>query len=62
MDKREWERIERIIDKALEYHGQMRTNYINKRCGNDQQLRDKVTEFLTAIKESKGFLEEHQNN
>lgn len=57
MDKREWEQIESIVDGALERHGKERMAYINDQCGDNKQLKKQVTEYLNAIEQSIGFLE-----
>lgn len=58
MDKREWQKIEQIIDGALKRSGEERTNYIDKQCKGNRELKNKVTNYLKAIKKSKGFLED----
>lgn len=59
MDKREWKRIEEIVDEALKYSGEYRAEYVNRACGNKSGLKKKVIKYLNAIESSKGFLEDN---
>lgn len=58
MDKREWEKIEEVVDGALDYAGENRKEYIKYKCADDQSLRQKVRKYMRAIEESQGFLED----
>lgn len=59
MDKREWNQIEEIIDRALKYSEESRAKFVNNVCGDRSGLKRKVINYLNAIKASKGFLEEN---
>ncbi|HYW36024.1 MAG TPA: serine/threonine-protein kinase [Balneolaceae bacterium] len=60
MDRDTWETIEAILDEALELKGQARLDYLNKACGDDQELYNEVLKLLRSIAESEKthFLEE----
>lgn len=57
MDKREWRQIEDIVNGAMERQGKERARYINEQCRDNKQLKKQVTEYLNAIEQSEGFLE-----
>ncbi len=58
MDKREWKKIESIVDKALERSGEERTKFIDEQCKGNRELKNQVTDYLDAIEESRGYLED----
>ncbi|MDZ7680599.1 MAG: serine/threonine-protein kinase [Fodinibius sp.] len=63
MDKREWEKVERIVDEALEYPPENRLGYIKEKCDGDPELLEQAKQLLDAIdeSESRGYLENTQN-
>lgn len=60
MNKKQWKKINRIVDTALDLEGEERDTYIQQQCQGNRELKDQVTEFLKFIKESdtEGFLED----
>lgn len=61
MKKSEWTTIKTIVDQVLELPENERESYIDSECGDDQELRSEVTDFLDSIYESEGWLEEKEN-
>lgn len=59
MDQQEWERINEIVDTALELSKEERTTYIKEKCEGNEELRHKVAELLTSIEQcdTEDFLE-----
>ena len=55
MDKREWEKVERIVDDALEQPVEAQIGYIKNQCGNDSELFERATQLLDAIGNRAGF-------
>jgi serine/threonine-protein kinase len=51
MEKRQWERVNRIVDTALDLDREKRATYINNEC-EDEALRKKVIELLDSIEQS----------
>ncbi len=60
MDQQEWEKINNIVDTALELTKEERDAYIQEQCKGDKQLRQDVTALIDAIEQSdtEGFLED----
>ncbi|HYW33854.1 MAG TPA: serine/threonine-protein kinase [Balneolaceae bacterium] len=52
MEKQAWTKINEIVDTALELDKHERRDYINRRCGDNKELKKQVTEFLDAIEAS----------
>ncbi len=52
MQQERWNRIETILDTALNLSGRERTTYIDEACGTDDKLLEDVYEMLRAIEES----------
>ncbi|MDZ7682274.1 MAG: serine/threonine-protein kinase [Fodinibius sp.] len=52
MDKRQWTKINRIVDTALDLNREERATYIKNEC-EDEALRRKVIELLDSIEQSK---------
>lgn len=57
-DQREWDKIESIIDDALKLERGQRTDFIRKQCEGDERLFRKILDYLDAIQDSEGYLEE----
>ncbi|HKJ44182.1 MAG TPA: serine/threonine-protein kinase [Balneolales bacterium] len=57
MDKKEWDKIEKVIDKALTLPESERYDFIDKQCKEDKALKSEVTHLLESIVESDGWLE-----
>ncbi|MCW9707190.1 serine/threonine-protein kinase [Fodinibius salsisoli] len=57
MDNLTWQKVETIVDQALEVPADQREDFISKKCGNDEQLKGQVTEFLASIFHSEGWLD-----
>ncbi len=62
MERQQWNKINEIVDTALDLKKEERSEYVEKRCKGDHQLRREVTEFLKSIEQSEeaGFLEEKE--
>lgn len=60
MDSTNWEKIETIVDQVLELPEQEREEFIEKKCGDDEELKGEITQFLQSIYESDGWLEDHE--
>jgi serine/threonine-protein kinase len=58
IDPTTWQRIERILDEALELAGDARSAYLDRACGGDAELRRQVDVLLEADERSDGFLEQ----
>ncbi len=59
MGQQHWEKINNIVDTALELEKEERKRYINKECKDDPELKSEVTRLLESIQESEAeeFLE-----
>lgn len=59
MDRKRWQKVNSIVDEALELDREDRSDYVEKQCKGDQQLRYQVTELLDSIEQSdtENFLE-----
>lgn len=53
MDQETWEKVNTIVDTALNLKGEERATYIQKKCSGNQELRHEVTKLLVAIERSK---------
>lgn len=60
MDQQQWEKINNIVDTALELTKEERDTYIEEQCKGDKQLRQEVTVLIDAIEQSEteSFLED----
>ena len=58
MKKSSWQKIETIIDKALDLEPEQRSDYIEMACSGDDELYQEVTQLLFSIETSEGFLED----
>ncbi|MGM0546108.1 MAG: tetratricopeptide repeat protein [Bacteroidota bacterium] len=54
----EWEKIESIVDRALELESEKRIEFIKKQCDDNNRIFQKVLELIEAIESSDGYLEE----
>ncbi|WP_138430470.1 serine/threonine-protein kinase [Fodinibius saliphilus] len=52
MEQNQWEKVNKIVDTALELDKKERTTYIEENCKNDNKLKQHVTQLLAAIEES----------
>ena len=56
MDKKLWERVERIVDDVLQMNDPGdRTSYIQKECADDPKLKKEVIDLLDSIEASGSF-------
>lgn len=53
----EWDRVEKILDKALQLPVRKRQQYIEYECGSNAALREEVTMLMDSITESEGWLD-----
>lgn len=60
MDNSSWTKIKTIVDQVLELPEDERTHFIEKECGDNDELKGEVTQFLESIFESEGWLEEQE--
>lgn len=62
MERQQWDKINEIVDTALDLKKEERSEYVEKQCRGDRQLRREVTEFLESIEQSEesGFLEKKE--
>lgn len=56
--QREWERLESIIDRALELEKDKRVAFIREQTSDDETLRQHALEYLNAIENSEGYLDD----
>lgn len=56
-----WEKIETIIDQALDLPEEERQPFIEQKCGDNPQLKSEVTLLLESIFDSEGWLEDPQD-
>ena len=61
MNDLNWQKIETIIDRALEFSAEERKRFIDEQCGNNEQLKGEVTLLLESIADSEGWLEDPEN-
>jgi serine/threonine-protein kinase len=59
MDQKEWKKVNKIVDTALDLKDEDREIYIDKQCGGDNKLKSEVTQLLKSIEDSdaENFLE-----
>jgi len=59
MDQQQWEKVNEIVDTALDFEEEKRETYIQEQCQDNQHLKRQVTELLKSIKQSdtENFLE-----
>lgn len=58
MVEKNWEKIETIIDRALELPKSQRDTFISEQCEGNKQLKSEVTLLLESIFNSEGWLED----
>lgn len=58
MDNSSWEKVETIVDRALELPANERERYISEKCGKNKQLKGEVTQLLESIFNSEGWLDD----
>jgi serine/threonine-protein kinase len=58
MSKENWDRIELIVDSALDLPASERKSYVKKACLGDEKLLANVTTMLQSIEESEGWLDD----
>lgn len=56
MDPERWQRLEKILQHALEREPHQRARFLDEACGEDSSLRSKVEELLRAFGTPDGFL------
>lgn len=52
-----WDKVETILDKALDLPTDKRAAFIEKECGGNTKLKQEVELILTSISDSEGWLE-----
>ncbi|MEL7833904.1 serine/threonine-protein kinase [Fodinibius sp. Rm-B-1B1-1] len=52
MEQHQWEKVNKIVDTALELDEKERATYIEESCKNDKKLKRHVTQLLAAIEQS----------
>jgi len=52
MEQKEWQKINDIVDTALDLDKEERATYIQKQCKRNKALKKQVTELLASIEES----------
>ncbi|MDX1383579.1 MAG: serine/threonine-protein kinase [Thermoanaerobaculia bacterium] len=57
MEGPSWERVERLLDDALDLEAEERGALLDDACGDDRALRDKVERLLAASDRLDGFLD-----
>ncbi|HWB43350.1 MAG TPA: serine/threonine-protein kinase, partial [Gemmatimonadales bacterium] len=57
MSREEWERLEGILDEALELPPGDRLSFIERACGTEEPLRQRATAMLEAADRAGAFLE-----
>lgn len=63
MEKKRWQKIEQIVDVALEIEDKKeRTNYINEKCKSDDALIQEVNSFIDSIEASDGLWDDLLNS
>jgi len=60
MDQKQWEKINAIVDTALDLSEKERETYIQEECKGNEQLKQQVTELIASIEQSdtENFLED----
>lgn len=53
-----WEKVETIIDQALDLPDEKRKTFVDSQCGDNQKLKSEVTLLLESIYNSEGWLED----
>ncbi|MCW9709007.1 serine/threonine-protein kinase [Fodinibius salsisoli] len=56
-----WDRVETIIDQALELPKEDRETFIEQECGENERLKGEITTLLESISDSEGWLEDPQD-
>lgn len=63
MDKNLWQRVEQIVDEALQIEDLTeRTQYIELKCASDQTLKKEVFQLLNSIDASGEFWDKLMNS
>jgi len=59
MDQKQWQKVDAIVDTALELDGDKRNTFIEEQCKGDKELKTQVTELIKSIENSdtENFLE-----
>ncbi|MDR8391773.1 serine/threonine-protein kinase [Aliifodinibius sp. S!AR15-10] len=57
----DWNRVETIVDQALELPEEERATFIEQKCQGDEQLKGEITTLLESISCSEGWLENPKN-
>jgi len=57
MSDANWQRVREVFDAALRQEPEQRQNYINKACGDDEELLTEVTSLFSSLEKSSEFLE-----
>ena len=57
-DPRRWNVIEAVCFEAMSLEGEERTRFLDRRCGDDRELRTRVEALLAAMDRAPGFMEQ----
>ena len=57
MNHQRWERIEDLLQRALDLEPSERSAFLDQACGSDQDLRLEIEELLCKETEAQSFLE-----
>ena len=57
ISREEWERLEEVLDAALELPPDDRAAFVERACGTDERLRERSRALLVAAERAGEFLE-----
>ncbi|NGP87004.1 serine/threonine-protein kinase [Fodinibius halophilus] len=57
MSEFDWQKVETIVDEALDLPEEHRPTFIEQKCSNNEELKSEVTQLLESIFESEGWLD-----
>lgn len=57
MDRERWRRAQLLFHSALEREPEVRSEFLDRACGDDSELRREVERLLTTDEELGSFLE-----
>ena len=55
MDTVRWQKLKQIFNEAIELDGEARKSFLEKACGEDSVLRDRVEALLRSDDDSSSF-------
>lgn len=62
MNRKQWERVETIVDRAMTLQRGRREAFVREACSGDRELLESVTSLLKSIDTSEGFLDHALND